>query len=98
MQNIFPLRDRVLIKKDEAPEKTQGGLFIPEMVREQRQCVGEVIAVGEGITDTLGIFTPTSVKVGQKVIFPKYTGVDAKSLGDRLCIIPESELLGVIDS
>jgi chaperonin GroES len=93
---IVPLRDRCSIKKDKAEEKTYGGLYIPDIAQKEVQ-IGTVQAVGPGATSKEGILNPPDVKSGDKVIFPKYCGTDLKEIEKDLFIIPESEILCIIE-
>ena len=100
MLKFFPLHDRVLIKTDKPPEKSEGGILFPEFhlnEKVNRPTSGEIVAIGEGITNLQGHFTPTTLKVGQKVLFPKDCGTSAKELGEDLLIVPESQILAVIE-
>ncbi|MCQ2551395.1 MAG: co-chaperone GroES [Clostridia bacterium] len=88
---IKPLGNRVLIKKVEAEEKTQGGLILTSTAKEQPQ-VAEVVAVGPGTEDE-----KMEVKVGDKVIFSKYGGTDVKFEGEEYTIMSQSDILAVIE-
>ena len=90
MIGIKPLADRVVIKKLEAEEKTQGGLILTSSAKEQPQ-YAEVVAVGPGKKDE-----PMEVKVGEKVVFAKYGGTDIKYDGKEYTIMRQSDILAVI--
>lgn len=90
---IRPLLDRVLVKRLATEEKTAGGIIIPDSAKEKGQ-TGEVIAVGKGRSLADGSVVPMNVKVGDKVLLPKYAGTDA---GNDLVIIKEDEILGIIE-
>lgn len=93
--NIKPLGERVVIKKVEAEEKTKSGIVLPGQAQEKPQ-VAEVLAVGPGgYVD--GKEIKMEVKVGDKVIFPKYAGTEIKIDGDELTIIEQSKLLAIIE-
>ena len=91
MIGIRPLGDRVVIKKVEAEEKTQGGIILTSSAKEQPQ-VAEVVAVGPGTKDE-----PMEVKVGEKVVFSKYGGTDIKYEGEEYTIMHQSDILAVIE-
>ena len=91
MIGIRPLGDRVVIKKVEAEEKTQGGLILTSSAKEQPQ-VAEVVAVGPGTQDE-----PMELKVGEKVVFSKYGGTEIKYQGEEYTIMHQSEILAVIE-
>lgn len=93
--NIKPLGERVVIKKLEAQEKTKSGILLPNQAQEKPQ-IAEVVAVGPGgIVDGKEVIM--QVKVGDKVIFPKFAGTEIKLDGQEYTIIEESKLLGVIE-
>lgn len=93
--NIRPLGERVVIKKVEAEEKTKSGILLPNQAQEKPQ-FAEVVAVGPGgIID--GKEIKMEVKVGDKVIFPKYAGTEIKLDGVEYTIIEQSKLLGIIE-
>lgn len=87
---IKPLGARVLIKKIEAEEKTQGGLILTSTQKEEPQ-IAEVLEVGPGTKDE-----PMTVKVGDKVVFSKYGGTDIKYEGTEYTIMPVSDILAVV--
>jgi len=93
--NFRPLHDRVLVKRIEAEEKTKGGIIIPDTVKEKPQ-EGEVIAVGPGGRDESGKLTPIDIKVGDRILFGKWSGTEIKLDGKDLLIMKESDILGVI--
>ena len=88
---IRPLGARVVIKKIEAEEKTEGGLILPSQSKEDHQ-YAEVVAVGPGTDDE-----PMEVKVGDKVVFSKYGGTDIKHEGEEYTIMRQSDILAVIE-
>jgi chaperonin GroES len=92
-----PLHDRVLIKRVEQEEKSKGGIIIPDTAKEKPQ-EGEVIAVGPGGRDEDGKVIPLDVKVGDRVLFGKWSGTEVKIEGEELLIMKESDLLGVVEA
>ena len=93
---LKPLADRVLIKKIEAEDKTSGGIVLPDTAKEKPQ-QGEVLAVGPGKLDEKGIRQPMEVKVGEKVLFAKYSGNEIKLQGQEYLILREEEVLGIVE-
>jgi chaperonin GroES len=91
-----PLHDRVVIKRLEGEEKTKGGIIIPDTVKEKPQ-QGKVVAVGSGGRDENGKLTPIDVKVGDTVLFGKWSGTEVKIDGQDLMIMKESDLMGVLN-
>lgn len=92
-EKFRPLGDRVLIKRLENQDKTEGGLYIPDAAKEKAQ-TGHVMAVGAGRVDTTGKVTPLQVKVGDTIYFGKYTGTEA---GRDYLIVREDEILGIVE-
>jgi chaperonin GroES len=90
-----PLHDRVVVKRVTAEEKTAGGIIIPDTAQEKPQ-QGEVIAVGPGGRDESGKLIPIDLKVGDKVLFGKWSGTEVKIGGEELLIMKESDIMGVI--
>ena len=97
MANFRPLGDRVLVKRVKEEEKTRGGIIIPETAQEKPQ-EGEVVAVGPGARDEDGERIEMDVKVGERILFGKWSGTEVKVDGDDLLIMKESDILGVIDT
>lgn len=91
-----PLHDRVLVRRVEAEEKTAGGIIIPDTAKEKPQ-EGEVIAVGPGSRDEGGKLTPLDVKVGDRILFGKWSGTEIRLNGEDLLIMKESDVMGVIE-
>ena len=89
------LHDRVVIKRIEAEEKSSGGIIIPDTAKEKPQ-EGEVIAVGPGGRDESGKLIPIDVKVGDRVLFGKWSGTEVKLDGVEYLIMKESDLMGVL--
>ena len=94
--NFRPLHDRVLVRRIDAEEKTAGGIIIPDTAKEKPQ-EGEVIAVGPGARDETGKLIPLDVKVGDHVLFGKWSGTEIKLNGEDLLIMKESDVMGVIE-
>ncbi|QND56130.1 MULTISPECIES: co-chaperone GroES [Mesorhizobium] len=91
-----PLHDRILVRRIEAEEKTAGGIIIPDTAKEKPQ-EGEVIAVGPGARDESGKLTPLDVKIGDRILFGKWSGTEIKLNGEDLLIMKESDVMGVIE-
>jgi chaperonin GroES len=94
---IRPLQDRVIVKRVEEEEKTSGGIIIPDTAKEKPQ-QGKVIAVGKGKVGDDGKLIPLDVKVGDKILFGKYSGSEVKLNGDEHLIMREDDILGVIEA
>ena len=94
--NIKPLHDRVIVRRIEESDKTAGGLFIPDSAKEKPQ-EGEVIAVGPGARDESGKLVELDVKVGDRILFGKWSGTEIKLNGEDLLIMKESDVMGVIE-
>ncbi|HET9628666.1 MAG TPA: co-chaperone GroES [Novosphingobium sp.] len=90
-----PLHDRVLVRRVEAEEKTAGGIIIPDSAKE-KPAEGEIVAVGNGTKAEDGKVTALDVKVGDRVLFGKWSGTEVKVDGEDLLIMKESDILGVI--
>ena len=90
-----PLHDRVVVKRLEGEEKTKGGIIIPDTAKEKPQ-EGKVMAVGPGGRDESGKLTPLDVKVGDRVLFGKWSGAEVKVDGEDLLIMKESDIMGVV--
>jgi chaperonin GroES len=90
-----PLHDRVLLRRLEGEEKTKGGIIIPDTAKEKPQ-EAEVIAVGSGARDEQGKLHPLDVKVGDRVLFGKWSGTEVKIDGKDLLIAKEADILGVL--
>jgi chaperonin GroES len=94
---IRPLGDRILIERLTGEEKSAGGIIIPDSAKEKPQ-EGKVIAVGNGKTLDNGQIKAVDVKVGDTILFSKYSGSDVKVSGDEFLIIREDDVLGVVQS
>ncbi len=91
-----PLHDRVVVKRIEAEEKTAGGIIIPDTAREKPQ-QGQIMAAGPGGRDDVGKLIPIDLKVGDKVLFGKWSGTEVKLDGEDLLIMKESDIMGVLN-
>ena len=91
-----PLGDRVLVKRVEEEEKTKGGIIIPDTAKEKPQ-EGKVVATGPGARDESGKIHPLDVKVGDKILFGKYSGSEIKMNGEEHLIMREDDILGILE-
>ena len=96
MAKFRPLHDRVLVRRVKEEEKTKGGIIIPDTAQEKPQ-EGEIIAVGPGARDESGKVVELDVKVGDRILFGKWSGTEVKIDGEDLIIMKESDVLGVIE-
>jgi chaperonin GroES len=90
-----PLHDRVVVRRIDAEAKTKGGIIIPDTAKEKPQ-EGEITAVGPGGRDEAGKLIKPDVKVGDRVLFGKWSGTEVKLDGEELLIMKESDIMGVI--
>ena len=93
--NFRPLHDRVVVQRIEAEEKTKGGIIIPDTAKEKPQ-EGKIVAVGPGGRDEAGQLIKPDVKVGDRVLFGKWSGTEVKIDGEDLLIMKEFDIMGVI--
>ncbi|MCT8997962.1 co-chaperone GroES [Chelativorans intermedius] len=91
-----PLHDRLLVRRIEAEEKTAGGVIIPDTAKEKPQ-QGEVLAVGPGARAENGEIVPLEVKVGDRILFGKWSGTEIRLEGEDLLIMKESDVLGIVE-
>ena len=91
-----PLHDRVVVRRVESEARTAGGIIIPDTAKE-KPAEGEVIAVGPGARDESGKQVALDVKVGDRVLFGKWSGTEVKLDGVDLLIMKESDVMGVIE-
>jgi chaperonin GroES len=91
-----PLHDRVVVRRVDAEEKTKGGIIIPDTAKEKPQ-EGEVIAVGPGARDESGKVQALDVKVGDRILFGKWSGTEVRIDGEELLIMKESDIMGVVE-
>lgn len=99
--NIRPLQDRIVVRREPELTQTAGGIYIPDSAREKNQ-VGTVVAIGNGKRDEHGKHLPLDVKVGDRVLFGKYSGTETprqtlQSDDDELIIMREDEILGIVE-
>lgn len=90
-----PLHDRVVIKRVEEEQKTKGGIIIPDTAKE-KPMQGEVLAVGPGARNDKGELIPMGVKVGDRVLFGKWSGTEVKIDGEEYLVLREDEILAVL--
>jgi chaperonin GroES len=90
-----PLHDRVVVKRINAENKSAGGIIIPDTAQE-KPSQGEIVAVGPGGRDEAGKLVPIDLKVGNTVLFGKWSGTEVKLDGEELLIMKESDIMGVI--
>jgi chaperonin GroES len=90
-----PLHDRVVLTRIDAEEKTTGGIIIPDTAKEKPQ-EGRVVAIGPGGRDDSGKLVPIDVKVGDRVLFGKWSGTEVKIDGIEYLIMKESDVMGVL--
>jgi chaperonin GroES len=93
--NLTPLHDRVIVKAAKPEETTKGGIIIPDTAKE-KPMQGEIIAVGNGKIAEDGKVTPLTVKVGDKVLYGKYSGTEINVEGDDFLIMRESDVFAII--
>lgn len=94
--NIKPLGDNVLIKPLEADLKTASGILLPDSVKEKPQ-IGEIMAVGPGMVSPEVKLMPMNVKAGQKVMYKKWGGEEAKVNGEEWTIVKQSDILAIVE-
>jgi chaperonin GroES len=94
--NIRPLHDRVIVKRVDEERKSAGGIVIPDTAAEKPD-QGEVVAVGKGKKTDDGKLIQLDVKVGDRVLFGKYSGQTVKVKGDELLVMREEDIMGVIE-
>lgn len=92
---LKPLADRVLVRVDEEETKTKGGILLPDTAQKKSQ-KGTVIAVGTGKLLDNGSRVPFDVKVGDHVLFAKYSGVDVEEDGEKYLLLAERDILGIL--
>ena len=94
--NIRPLHDRVVVRRMEEERTSPGGIVLPDAATE-KPVEGEVMAVGNGKILNNGDLRPVDVKVGDKVLFGKYSGTEVKIAGEELLVLREEDIMGVIE-
>lgn len=95
--NIRPLYDRIVVKRIDELETTRNGIVIPDSAQEKPQ-EGEVMAIGQGKRMDDGQLAALDVKVGDRVLFGKYSGTETKLVGTEYLIMREDDVLGILDS
>jgi chaperonin GroES len=90
-----PLHDRVVIRRVDEAGKTSGGIIIPDTAKE-KPMEGEIVAVGPGKRDDKGALVPLGVKIGDRILFGKWSGAEIKLDGEELLIMTEADVMGVI--
>jgi chaperonin GroES len=93
---VRPLHDRILVRRMAEEDKTAGGLFIPDSAKEKPQ-KGEIIATGKGRVTEDGKILPLEVKIGDKVLFSKYSGTELKIEGQEFLMMREEDVLGIFN-
>ena len=93
---LKPLGGRVIVEPIEQEEMTAGGIILPETAKEKPQ-EGKILAAGPGDRDEDGKYIPMEVKVGDKVLYAKYSGTEVKVDGKKLLILRESDILAVVE-
>jgi chaperonin GroES len=94
--NFKPLGDRVAIKILQQQEKTAGGIIIPDSAKE-KPIQGEIVAVGNGVRDDSGNMIQLEVKIGDKVLFGKWAGTEVEVDNQKLLVMKESDIMGIIN-
>ena len=94
--NIRPLQDRVIIRRMEEEKTSPGGIVIPDSATE-KPIKGEVVAVGNGLVLDNGEIRPLDLKVGDKVLFGKYSGTEVKLDGEELLVMKEDDVMAVLE-
>ena len=94
--NIRPLHDRVVVRRKEEETTSPGGIVIPDSAAE-KPAQGEILAVGKGKTNKSGDVQPLDVKVGDTVLFGKYSGTEVKINGEDLLVMREEDIMGVVE-
>jgi chaperonin GroES len=96
VSSLTPLHDRIVVRRVEEGETMRGGIIIPDSAKEKPQ-EGEVLAVGKGKSNDEGKVFPLDVKVGDHVLFGKYSGTEIKIDGEDLLMMREEEVLGILN-
>lgn len=92
-----PLHDRIVVRRVSSEEKTKGGIIIPDTAKEKPQ-EGEVVAVGPGARNDQGQIVALDVKVGDRILFGKWSGTEIKIDGEELLIMKEADVMGIIEA
>jgi len=91
-----PLHDRVAVRRLEEEGRTSGGIIIPDSAKE-KPMQGEIVAVGQGARSEGGNIIPLEVRVGDRILFGKWSGTEVKVTNEELLIMKESDIMGIID-
>jgi chaperonin GroES len=91
-----PLHDRVVVRRLGEDERSKGGIIIPDTAKE-KPMQGEIVAVGPGARNEQGVLSPLDVKVGDRVLFGKWSGTEVKLDGEELLIMKESDIMGIVE-
>jgi chaperonin GroES len=95
--NVRPLGDKLIVKRAEAEERTESGIYLPESAKDKPK-EGKIVALGNGLLNKkTGEYMPFTVKKGDRVIFTSYAGTEIKIEGEELLIMTEDDILGIID-
>ena len=94
--NIRPLHDRVVVRRTEEERTSPGGIVLPDSATE-KPVQGEILAVGKGKANSNGDLQPLDVKVGDTVLFGKYSGTEVKIDGEELLVMREEDIMGVVE-
>jgi len=95
--NFRPLHDRVVVRRLDSEERSRGGIIIPDTAKEKPQ-EGEVVAVGPGARDDQGHIHALDVKVGDRILFGKWSGTEVKIDGEDYLVMKESDIVGVVNA
>jgi chaperonin GroES len=95
VMHLHPLHDRIIVKRFDAETKSSGGILIPDNAKE-KPSQGEVLAVGPGARDESGKRIPMDVKVGDRILFGKWSGTETKIDGVDFLIIKEADIMGIL--
>jgi chaperonin GroES len=94
---LRPLQDRIIVERIEEETTTAGGIIIPDTVSKEKPQEGKVVAIGKGKMNEDGKLIPMDVKVGDRVLFGKYSGSEVKIDGEEYLIMREDDILGVVE-
>ena len=94
--NTKPMGNKVIVRPEKKQEKTESGIILPDTAKEKPQ-IGEVLAVGDGGHTPTGTPYKMSVEVGDEVLFPKFTGTEINVDGEDVLIMPEHDILAVME-
>lgn len=95
VSKIHPLHDRIVVKAQRIEQKTKGGIFLPDTADQEKPMTGEVVAIGKG-KQYDGKLIPLEVKVGDKVVFGKYSGTNFKMGEEEYLIMREEDVMGIL--